>query len=64
MKLLNLRFNPIEERYEVQARWKGFDYEEPTWEPLETMQEDIPEMLENFLKTFHDQELVAKAISS
>ena len=48
--LLNLRFNPVLERYEVQVKLRGFDYEDPTWEPFSTMHEDIPDMVDDFFK--------------
>ena len=60
-ELLGLRFNAETGAYEVQVKWLGFDYEDPTWEPLETMQEDIPERLSNFLRDHPDQELVQRA---
>jgi hypothetical protein len=29
VKLVYLRFNADKEQYEVQAKWRGFDYEDP-----------------------------------
>ena len=60
-RLLALRFNPAVEHYEVQVKWRGFDYEAPTWEPLAVMHEDIPKMLNEFLQTYGDQALAAAA---
>ena len=54
-KLLDLRYNRSTREYEVQAKWRGFSHEEPTWEPLANLHEDIPEMLENFLQAFSNQ---------
>ena len=62
-ELLALRFYGPLERYEVQVKWKGFDDEEPTWEPLSVMQEDIPVMLKKFLEDYHDKNLVQAALS-
>jgi len=63
-KLLDMRFNDHFERFEVQAKWRGFDEEEPTWEPFANLKEDIPDMLEKFLKKFPDQAMVRRARSS
>ena len=60
-ELLGLRFNAETHEYEVQVKWLGFDYEEPTWEPFGTMQEDIPDRLSIFLRDYPDQELAKKA---
>lgn len=32
-KLLDLRYNAEAKHWEVQCKWRGFDLEEPTWEP-------------------------------
>lgn len=48
-KLLDLRINETSVQYELRARWRGFDDEEPTWEPLSIMLEDIPTMVDEFL---------------
>ena len=63
-KILHLRFNPILERYELQIKWKGFEYEDPTWEPLSTMQEDVPELLNKFLDGYQNRDLVKAAKDS
>ena len=60
-RLLALRFNQAVEHYEVQVKWRGFDYEAPTWEPLAVMYEDIPKMLNEFLQTYGDQALATAA---
>jgi Integrase core domain/Integrase zinc binding domain/Chromo (CHRromatin Organisation MOdifier) domain len=64
VKLLNLRFNPDSAQYEVQAQWRGFDYEEPTWEPMVNLREDIPDMLESFLENHPDRGMVLAATSA
>lgn len=63
-QLLSLRYNSATERYEVEVKWKEFDYEAPTWEPFGQMQEDIPDKLAQFLGSYHDQEMAAAAKSS
>jgi hypothetical protein len=64
VKLVDLRFNADKEQYEVQSKWRGFDYEDPTWEPLSAMQENIPDMLKKFLDFFPNQGLVSAALST
>eukprot|EP00171_Calliarthron_tuberculosum_P003434 IDg3434t1 len=60
-KLLDLRFNHATKLWEVQAKWRGFAYDEPTWEPLVNMHEDIPDMLKKFLDKYPDEDKVSKA---
>lgn len=63
-KLLDLHFNEDLSRYEIETQWRGFEYEDPTWEPLTILKEDIPKMLNVFLENFHNQELVAEATAN
>lgn len=63
-ELLDLRFDPEREQYEVRVKWRGFDYEDPTWEPFNVMSEDIPDKLAAFLTKFHDQAMVRAAKDS
>lgn len=60
-QLRDLRFNASSETYEVSVQWKGFDHEEPTWEPLIAIHEDVPDLLSNFFTTFSNKETVRKA---
>ena len=62
--ILDLRFNRTLERYEVQVKWRGFDYEAPTWEPLDVMHEDVPALLLQFLATCRKKKLVSAARAS
>jgi len=32
------------------VKWKGFDEEDPGWEPLQVMAEDIPKLVTDFLE--------------
>lgn len=63
-ELLGLQFNVEKEIYEVRIKWRGFDDEDPTWEPFPVMLEDIPDKLESFLKTYPDQNMVRDARNS
>lgn len=61
-KLMGLRFNVESSTWEVQAKWRGFDDEEPTWEPLIIMHEDIPDMLREFLQSYPAREDASAAL--
>jgi hypothetical protein len=34
--------------HEVLVKWRGFDADEATWEPLETILEDVPQIYQDF----------------
>jgi hypothetical protein len=36
---------------ELLVKWRGFEDEEATWEPLETIIEDVPQMYDSFKET-------------
>ena len=63
-RLLDIRFNRAQERYEVKVQWRGFDYEAPTWEPLVTMAEDVPALLAKFLTRCRKKKLARAARAS
>ena len=63
-KMLGLRFNAETKQFDANCKWRGFTHEQPTWEPFVTIREDIPEMLEQFLQSFANQELAAAARES
>ena len=63
-KMTGLRFNSQKNQYEVQCKWRNFAHEEPTWEPLQNLQEDVPEFLDKFLTSYENQDLVSSARSS
>lgn len=62
--ILDLRFNSETGIYEVQAEWRGFDDEDPTWEPVSVIHEDVPDKLSKFFDTHPDKNLVLKAKGS
>ena len=61
-KLLDLRYNDDTGNFEVQTQWQGFDYEDPTWEPLHTLKQDIPAMTKQFLEQFPNRTLADAAM--
>ena len=63
-EILELRFNQELRQHQVLIRWKGFDDEQPGWEPLDTIAQDIPDFLEKFLDQHSDKDLVAQARKS
>jgi hypothetical protein len=48
-EILDKRINQGVE--EVLVKWKGFEPEESTWEPLEIIKEDVPHLVEIFLRS-------------
>lgn len=52
IKILDLRYNSQSMQHEGQYKWRGFSHESPTWEPIGTLHEDIPEFLNRFLSNF------------
>lgn len=58
---LRLRFNPGLERCEGQVKRRGFEREEPAWEPCATMLEDIPGVMAAFLGERQSQKLASTA---
>lgn len=60
-KFLDLRYNKGQKQYEVLTKWRGFTDEQPGWEPLQIMHEDVPEFLETFLQSHENKELVSEA---
>ena len=63
-QMLDLQYNRAKREWEVQVKWIGFDHEEPTWELLQNMHEDVPELLDIFLNGIADQQKVARARNS
>ena len=61
LRILGLRFNRSLRRCEVQIKWKGFSHEQPTWEPVQNNHEDVPELLEQFFKSYKHQSQVELA---
>ena len=60
-KFLDLQYNRSKRHYEVQVKWKKFDHEEPTWESIHILHEDIPDMLKLFLEVHNDQAKAKRA---
>jgi RNase H-like domain found in reverse transcriptase/Integrase core domain/Reverse transcriptase (RNA-dependent DNA polymerase)/Chromo (CHRromatin Organisation MOdifier) domain len=57
----DLRVNQSTLEIEVLVAWRGFPAEEATWEPIQTVHEDIPDVLSRFLQKHQNHELVRKA---
>lgn len=53
-KMIDLRWNASSNLYEVQCKWRGFVYKEPTWERFANLEEDLPDMLQKFMDLFPD----------
>ena len=42
-------------KIEAQVGWVGFGDEEPTWEDISMLREDVPDLFENFRTTMIDK---------
>lgn len=62
--LLALRYNRRSRRYDVKAKWCGSKELELAWDSLQNLYEDISDMLERFLFSFHNKCLVQRAQDS
>ena len=49
--ILAVRLNPVSTVYEFFVKWKGFAEVENSWEPMSTLQIDVPTLLVEFVKT-------------
>jgi hypothetical protein len=41
-------------KYELLTSWRGFNFNEDSFEPIENMVADVPEMVKAFLKKLND----------
>jgi hypothetical protein len=49
--LKSCRRNSVTDQLELLVEWRGFSAEEDSWEPLKTLNEDIPVKVRNYVKT-------------
>jgi Chromo (CHRromatin Organisation MOdifier) domain len=59
--ITDLRYNPEAKEFLMLVSWLGFEVDDATWEPLHMLAEDVPDCVHEFLSSFHDQELAARA---
>jgi Chromo (CHRromatin Organisation MOdifier) domain len=57
----DIRFDAASNSFQVLVYWIGFDDEDATWEPLTTMHEDAPDVLDNFFQRCVKHDLVQRA---
>ena len=50
-KILNAKIEGRGKRRFFLVRWEGYTRENETWEPFEMLNEDVPEMIEEFYRT-------------
>jgi hypothetical protein len=62
--LLDLRYDADSTSFQVCVAWSGFDKSDHTWEPLSTLAEDVPQLVERLLSDLPDQALVTAARKS
>ena len=46
----------------MQVFWLGFEPDDATWEPVLSLQEDVPEMSEAFLLKYPDRDMAEKVL--
>ena len=58
LNITDARWNDDNGKFELQIEWKGL--EKPTWEPVETLVQDIPDMVRSFLDSRSGDEVAAR----
>jgi hypothetical protein len=59
-KILDARYNEQEMFHELLVAWRGFPFEDATWEPYSAMAVDVPDMVAKFLESHDDIDAVRK----
>jgi hypothetical protein len=62
--LCGLRFERDSKSYQAFVSWLGFEEEDNTWEPLASLQEDVPSLVAHFLAHHDDSALASRARES
>jgi Chromo (CHRromatin Organisation MOdifier) domain len=62
--LRDLRYDAEAKTFSVLVSWLGFDPADDSWEPIDTLNEDVPDLVSSFLAKHANRTLVdqAKAI--
>jgi hypothetical protein len=55
-ELKDLRFNSETSQHEVLVGWRGFTSEDDTWEPVNPLRDDVPDLLQRFLLLKNDSD--------
>lgn len=56
-KLTDMRWNTTAKIWEILVTWKGFELAEASWEPVDTLIKDVPELTKIFIQTFPNKTL-------
>jgi hypothetical protein len=59
--LMDLRYDLEAKRFLVLVFWLGFEAQDNTWEPLVTLYNDVPDLVERLLDRHEDTALAAQA---
>jgi hypothetical protein len=59
-KILDARDNEQEMFHELLVAWRGFPVGKATYAPYSVMAVDVPEIMENFMKSHDDTDMVRK----
>ena len=54
--IVNHRYNSEMEAYEVKVSWKGLEEADDSWEPMMSMLEDVPKLLQDYAAAQDDQD--------
>ena len=47
---------------QLRVRWLGFESSDDTWEPLDTLYEDVTELIQEFVNKFPHDDILQEAL--
>ena len=54
-----------EDGVEVKVKWRGFELQDATWEPLQQLREDVPQLVRQFLREHaHESPVLESALAT
>jgi hypothetical protein len=59
-KIVDCRYSAPMKRYEVLVHWRGLDSIEDSWEPAAVLLEDVPQVMQRYVKAHADHPVVMK----
>jgi hypothetical protein len=55
-KVLGVRYNPNNKKWEILIHWAGFQNIEDSWEPFITILDDVPEKVIEYLQVYQNED--------